>query len=63
VAHLRVEHRGVVEVLLVVVLGGRVAAALLGEHVHHDRALGRQLLGVAQRVLELLDVVAVDGPT
>jgi hypothetical protein len=49
-----------VEVLLVVVLRGRVAAALLGEHVHHDGAFGRQLDGVAQRVLECLDVVAVD---
>ena len=57
---LGVEHRRVVEVLLVVVLGGRVAASLLGEHVDDDRALGRQLLGVAQRLLELGDVVAVD---
>ena len=48
------------EVLLVVVLGRRVAAALLGEDVDDDRALGRQLGGVAQRVLELGDVVAVD---
>ena len=59
-AHLRVEHRCVVEVLLVVVLGGRVAAPLLREHVHHDRTLGRQLLGVAERLLEVGDVVAVD---
>ena len=50
----------VVEVLLVVVLGGRVAAALLGEHVDDDRSLDRQLLGVAQRILELGDVVTVD---
>ena len=34
----RVEHRRVVEVLLVVVLGRRVAPALLGEHVDDDRA-------------------------
>ena len=56
----RVEHRGVVEVLLVVVLGGRVAAALLREDVHDDRALGRQLDRVAERVLHLLDVVTVE---
>ena len=56
----RVEHRRVVEVLLVVVLGRRVAAALLGEDVDDDRALGGQLDGVAQRLLELVDVVAVD---
>ena len=56
----RVEHGGVVEVLLVVVLGRRVAAALLGEDVDDDRALGRQLDGVAQRLLERRDVVAVD---
>ena len=58
----RVEHRRVVEVLLVVVLGRRVAAALLGEHVDDDRALGRQLDGVAERRLELGDVVPVDRP-
>ena len=56
----RVEDRGVVEVLLVVVLGRRVAAALLGEDVDDDRALGRQLDGVAERLLERRDVVAVD---
>ena len=45
-----VEHAAVVQALLVVVLGGRVAPALLGEHVHDDRpvVLGR----VAQRLLE-----------
>ena len=57
---LGVEHRRVVEVLLVVVLGRRVAAALLGEDVDDDRALGRELVGVAERLLELVDVVAVD---
>jgi hypothetical protein len=46
-AQLRVEHRGVVQVLLVVVLGGRVALALLGEDVHDDGSL--ELHGVAQR--------------
>ena len=55
----RIEDRRVVEVLLVVVLGRRVAPALLGEDVHEDGAL--ELGGVAQRVLERLDVVAVDG--
>ena len=49
------------EVLLVVVLGGRVTAALLGEYVDHDRALGREFDRVAEGVLECLDVVAVDG--
>jgi hypothetical protein len=49
-----------VEVLLVVVLGRRVAAALLGEDVDDDRALRRQLDGVAEGVLERLDVVTVD---
>ena len=57
-----VEHRGVVEVLLVVVFGRRVPAALLGEHMDDDRALGRQLDGVGQRGLELLDVVPVHRP-
>jgi hypothetical protein len=56
----RVEHGRVVQVLLVVVLGGRVAAALLGEHVDEDRALLGQLDRVAERVLHLLDVVAVE---
>ena len=48
------------EVLLVVVLGRRVAAALLGDDVDDDRPLGRQLDGVAHGVLEGGDVVAVD---
>ena len=47
--------------LLVVVLGRRVAAALLGEHVHDDRTFDGQLDGVPERLLELGDVVAVDG--
>ncbi len=43
-----------------VLLGGRVAAALLGERVHdHGRAVR---LRAAQRVLHGLHVVAVDGP-
>ena len=41
-----------------VVLGRRVAPALLGEHVDDDRAV--LLGGVAQRPLEALDVVAVE---
>ena len=57
----RVEHGRVVEVLLVVVLGRRVTAALLGEHVDDDRTFDGQLDGVAERLLELGDVVAVDG--
>ena len=57
----RVEHRGVVQVLLVVVLCGWVAAALLGENVDDDRPVRRQLDGVAERLLELGDVVPVDG--
>ncbi len=56
----RVEDGRVVEVLLVVVLGGGVAPALLGEHVHEDRAFVGQLDRVAERVLHLLDVVAVE---
>ena len=39
-------------------LGGRVAAALLGEHVHDDRAA--EVAGLAQRVLHGLLVVPVD---
>ncbi len=57
---LGVEHRGVVQALLVVLLGRRVAAALLREHVDHDRALV-VLGGVAERPLEALEVVAVEG--
>ena len=49
------------EVLLVVVLGGRVAATLLGEDVDDDRPVCRQFDGVAERLLELGDVVTVDG--
>ena len=56
----RVEDRCIVEMLLVVVLGRRIAAALLGQHVHEDRAVFRQLDRVVQGVLELFDVVAVE---
>ncbi|CAB4833403.1 unannotated protein [freshwater metagenome] len=56
----RVEDRRVVQMLLVVVLGWRVAATLLGEDVHHDRTLSGELYGIAERLLELLDVVTVD---
>ena len=42
-----------------VVLGRRVAAALLGEHVDDDRAVDRG--GVGERLLEAGDVVAVEG--
>ncbi len=56
----RVEHGRVVEVLLVVVLGRRVAATLLGEDVHQDRPVLRQRDRVVQRVLHLLDVVTVE---
>ena len=56
----RVEHGRVVEVLLVVVLGGRVPAALLGEHVDHDRALGGELLRVAEGGFHLGHVVTVE---
>ena len=48
----------VVEVLLVVVLGRRVATALLGEDVDDDRLV--ELGRVAEGVLHGLDVVAVD---
>src|SRR5215471_156636 len=54
----RVEHGGVVEVLLVVVFGGRIAPPLLGDDVHDDRPV--ELRRIAQRPLERLDVVAVD---
>ena len=50
----------VVEVLLVVVLGRRIAAALLGHDVDDDRAFGGQLDGVAQRRFERRQVVPVD---
>ncbi len=56
----RIEDRRVVEVLLVVVLGRRVAPTLLGEDVDEDRTVLRQLDGIVQRVLHLLDVVAVE---
>ena len=49
----------VVQALLVVVLGRRVAPALLGEHVHDDRALE---LGALRSAARALDVVAVDRP-
>ncbi len=55
-----VEHRGVVQVLFVVVLGRRVAAALLREHVDDDRLL--EFLCVAERLFELREIVPVDGP-
>ncbi len=51
-------HLDVVQALDVVLLGRRVAPALLGEHVDHDRA--RPLGGVGQRLLQAGDVVAVD---
>jgi len=60
-AHSGVEDGRVVEVLLVVVLGGWVAPSLLGEDVHHDGTLGGELDGVAEGDLELLDVVTIDG--
>ena len=56
----RIEDRRVVEVLLVVVLGRRVTPTLLGEDVDEDRTVLRQLDGIVQRVLHLLDVVAVE---
>jgi hypothetical protein len=53
-------HRaGVVHVLDQVVLGGRVAPALLGEDVDDDRPV--VLGGVAEGGLDALDVVAVEG--
>ena len=56
----RIEHWRIVEVFLVVIFGGQIAATLLGDDVDHDGALGRQFLGVAQRGLELGEVVAVE---
>ena len=50
----------VVEALDVVLFGGGVAAALLGEHVDDDRAV--PLGGVGEGLLHVLDVVAVDRP-
>ena len=47
---------------LVVVLSRRIAAALLCEDVHHDGAFSRELNSVLERMLERLDVVAVDRP-
>ena len=46
--------------LFVVVLGGGVAPALLREYVHEDRTLLGQFDCVAERVLHLFDVVAVE---
>ena len=57
-AGLGIERADVVEALLVVGLGRRVALALVREHVHDDRAVA--LGGVAQHRLERGDVVAVD---
>ena len=42
----RVEHRCIVEVLLVVVLGRRIAVALLRQDVHEDRTVLRECDGV-----------------
>ena len=50
----------VVQALDVVLFGGGVAAALLGEHVDDDRAV--PLGGVREGLLHVLDVVAVDRP-
>ena len=49
-----------VQAVLVVLLGQRVAEALAGDHVHQHRAA--EVAGPAQRVLDGLLVVAVDGP-
>ena len=57
----RVEHGRVVQVLLVVVLGGQITTPLLSEHVDDDRTLGRQFDRVAEGGLEALEMVAVDG--
>ena len=58
-ADLGVEAAGVVQALLLVLLGRRVALALGGEDVDDDRAV--ELGGVAQRLLHDRDVVAVEG--
>ena len=50
------------QVLLVVVLGEGVAAALLREYVHHDGPGVAALDGRGERALEFLDVVSVDRP-
>jgi hypothetical protein len=58
-AELGVEDaRGVVEVLLLILLGRRVALALLGEDVDHDRTV--ELGGVAERFFQPRNVVAVE---
>ena len=49
------------EVLLVVVLGGWITLALLGQHVHDDRSLRGEILCVAQREFEFAHIVTVDG--
>ena len=46
------------EVVLLVLFGGAEAAALLGDHVHQDRAA--EPLGLLERVDKHVDVVAVD---
>ena len=56
----RVENGCVVEVLLVVILGGRIPLALLRQNVHDDGSLGRQVLGVSESDLQVAHVVAVD---
>ena len=60
-AALRVEHRRVVEVLFVVVLGGRVTTALLCDDVQKHRSFGGPLFGRPQRTLDCFDIVSVDG--
>ena len=57
-AGLAIERADVVEALLVVGLGRRVALALAGEHVHDHRTVAPG--GIAQRGLERVEIVAVD---
>ena len=57
-ARRRVDHPGGVHLVGLVVLGRRVAVALRGQGVHDDRP--GVAAGVAQRVLQRGDVVAVD---
>src|SRR5262249_8116103 len=49
-----------VQAVFLVLLGERVAEPLPGDHVHQDRAA--EVRGPAQRVLDHLLVMAVDGP-
>ena len=59
-AAVRIERRDPMELVNLVSNCGAVALALVGDHVHHHRAADAG--GVAQRLLDRLEVVSVDRP-